>query len=276
MATMRLGVMTQLSSNPEDSFKKIASMGFSTCQLGGWDRSLFTVELAQRTVKAASASGVEISAFWCGWTGPAVWDFLEGPITLGLVPSAYRSDRMASLNAGSTFARNLGVADLVTHVGFIPENPNDPLYPEVISAVRTIARVCKTNGQHFLFETGQETPVTLRRAIEDIGTDNLGINLDPANLLLYGKANPVDALEIFGSFVRGVHAKDGEYPTNGRSLGEEKPLGKGRVDFPKLLKRLSELRYSGPLTIEREITGEEQIRDIVSGKAYLEKVLKSI
>ncbi|MBN1936616.1 MAG: sugar phosphate isomerase/epimerase, partial [Anaerolineae bacterium] len=98
--------------------------------------------------------------------------------------------------------------------------------------------------------------------IEDLGGENLGINLDPANLLMYGRANPVDALDVFGRYVVGVHAKDGEYPTNGRELGVEKPLGEGRVNFPLLVSKLKSLDYAGALTIEREISGPKQVEDI--------------
>ena len=136
-----------------------------------------------------------------------------------------------------------------------------------------IAEHVKENGQYFLFETGQETPVTLRRAIEDIGTGNLGINLDPANLIIYGKANPIDALDVFGEYVRDIHAKDGCYPTNGHELGEEKPLGDGKVNFPMFIKRLKEIGYDGPLTIEREISGDKQIEDIKHAKVLLEELI---
>jgi L-ribulose-5-phosphate 3-epimerase len=135
---------------------------------------------------------------------------------------------------------------------------------------------CDGNGQAFWFETGQETPITLLRAIQDVGMDNLGINLDPANLLAYGKGNPVDALDILGPYVKGVHAKDGEYPTDPRELGAEKPLGEGRVDFPTLIAKLKALGYTGALTIEREITGPQQIADIKAGKVYLESILASL
>ena len=136
-----------------------------------------------------------------------------------------------------------------------------------------MAEHCKANGQLFLFETGQETPVTLKRTIEDIGLDNVGINLDPANLLLYGKANPIDAVDVFGEYIRDVHAKDGCYPTDGRELGKEMPIGQGRVNFPELIKKLKEKGYDATLIIEREIKGEKQRVDILAGKEYLEKYI---
>ena len=177
---------------------------------------------------------------------------------------------------GSDFAKKLGVKDVVTHMGFIPENPLDSNYRGLIVAIRSVAQHCASNGQNLLFETGQETPVTLLRAIQDIGTDNLGVNLDPANLILYGKANPVDAMETIGKYVRGVHGKDGKYPTDGHNLGQETPIGQGRVDFKKLIKLLAENGYDGSITIEREITGDEQTRDILAGKKYLEDIINNL
>jgi sugar phosphate isomerase/epimerase len=165
---------------------------------------------------------------------------------------------------------------MATHVGFIPENPNDPNFAGVVAALTYVGKYCLDRGLHFLFETGQETPTTLLRTIEEIGLPNMGVNLDPANLLLYGRGNPVDALDVFGKYVRGVHAKDGLYPTSGRFLGEETPLGEGKVNFPLLLRRLQAVGYTGALTIEREISGPQQKLDIASGKQFLESILQEI
>lgn len=276
MSNFNLGVMVHLNKNVQEEFKKVKNMGFNTCQLCCWDKSMFNVEYADLVNKAVEETGVEITAFWCGWQGPKVWNFYEGYLTLGLVPSEYRYARMETLIAGSDFAKMIKVRDVVTHVGFIPENPNDADYKSVVEAIKYVANHCKKNEQYFLFETGQETPITLKRIIQDIGLNNLGINLDPANLLLYGKANPVDSLDIFGQYVRGVHAKDGEYPTDGRSLGKEKPLGQGRVNFEKLIQKLKEVGYTGALTIEREISGEQQVKDIEAGKKLLEDIISKL
>ena len=134
----------------------------------------------------------------------------------------------------------------------------------------------KDQGQYFLFETGQETPTTLLRFIENIGTGNVGINLDSANLILYGKANPIDALDVIGKYVRGIHAKDGFYPTNGMQLGCEVKVGEGKVNFPVFVKRLKEVGFDGSLTIEREISGEQQRLDIIETKSYLEKLIAEV
>jgi L-ribulose-5-phosphate 3-epimerase len=274
--SMKLGILVALEDGPEEAFKKVHDLGFPTCQVSCWDEALYTPDMAHRLRKATGDSGVEISTFWAGTPGRRVWDFVGGPATIGIVPLATRALRLRALQRGADFAKAVGVGSITTHVGFIPENLDDPNYRGVIDALRQVASHCLDNGQEFWFETGQETPVTLLRAIEDIALPNLGINLDPANLLMYGRGNPVDSLDVFGRYVKGVHAKDGEYPTNGRDLGVEKPLGEGRVNFPLLLGKLKALGFDGALTIEREISGPQQIEDIRAGKSFLEGILTSL
>jgi sugar phosphate isomerase/epimerase len=124
-------------------------------------------------------------------------------------------------------------------------------------------------------ETGQETPVTMLRAIQDTGLDNIGANLDTANLILYDKGDPVAALDVIGKYVRGLHAKDGLYPTDPKNLGEEVAIGQGRVDFAEVIRKLHKLHYTGPITIEREISGPRQEDDIRASIAYLQRLIDS-
>ncbi len=269
MTTLKLGVIASLPHGPEQELQKAHDFGLPTCQVVCWNPDLFTDEMAERLIAASRQYDVEVTTIWTGYKGRAVWNFIEGPTTIGLVPPEHRRERVETLIKGADFAHKVGVPSITTHVGFIPEVPSDPLYPGLIDALREVVEHCKALGLHFCFETGQETPTTLLRVIEDLGGENLGINLDPANLLMYGKANPVDALDVFGRYVLGVHAKDGEYPTNGRELGCEKPLGEGRVNFPLLIPNLKSLGYTGALTIEREISGPKQIEDIRRAIAIL-------
>ena len=263
-----------------DTFeKKICNLkdkGFDNFQLSSWDPNLFTDENAEFIKSVIEKYNVEISAFWCGWQGPCVWNFYDGQITIGLVPPEYRLMRVETLIKGADFAKKFGVNDIITHMGFIPENPYDPNFAPMCAAIRTVANHLKKNEQYLLFETGQETPVTMLRCFEKVGTDNLGVNLDTANLILYGKGNPVDALDVFGKYVRNMHAKDGKYPTNGHDLGKETRLGDGKVDFKALFKKLHELGYDSYVTIEREIDGDKQIEDILYAKKYLEDIIAEV
>ena len=272
---IKLGVLVNLNKQSDiaQKIKEVHDMGFSSCQISCWDPTCYTKENANYIKEALGEHEVRVSTFWAGWTGNGIWNFYDGPATLGIVPEYARFQRILELKAGSDFAKMIGIDQLATHAGFLPENPCDGSYRGVICALREVAAHCKANGQYFLFETGQETPVTLRRVIEDIGLDNLGINLDPANLILYGKANPIDALDTFGQYVLDVHGKDGCYPTDGHELGKEMPLGEGKVNFPAFVARLKELGYDRTITIEREISGDQQIKDILSAKALLESLI---
>ena len=267
---MRLGIILGISPDPGAAIRRVRDLGFPTCQVsvGATDDAT-----AAALRKALDQYRVEATSAVSTGPEPEVYDFYRGPLTIGLVPRQYRQARIARFKAVSDFARRAGIPAVQGHCGFLPENPNDPLYAEAAEAIRTVARYCRDNGQSFRCETGQETPITLVRAIRDVGLDNVGVNFDAANLILYGKANPLDAADTLAPYIQGVHAKDGEYPTDPKRLGEEVPIGQGKVNFPALIEKLKRAGYRNPLTIEREIRGEKQTADILAAKAYLEKLI---
>lgn len=272
---MEIGMIVHFDASLEANLKWCRENGISTCQL-----SVSPDKLSDATAeiigKLCQAHGMRITSLVGGWSGPSEWNFTGGPLTLGIVPSAYRAVRVNELKDCARFAHKLGVTDICTHLGFIPENPSDTLYADFISALRHLVTYFKVLGVRLNMETGQETPVTLLRVINDINENNLGINFDPANFLMYGKANPIDALRIVGAYVNGVHAKDGEYPTDGISLGVEKPLGKGHVNIELFIQTLFDIQYKGPLTIEREISGEQQKQDVLTANALLLGIIKKV
>jgi sugar phosphate isomerase/epimerase len=233
----------------------------------------FEQGVSTRLLQALDTHQIEATSVVVGGPGREVWDFYEGPLTIGVVPRDTRGARIARMKQASDFAKACGIPAVQSHAGFIPENPNDPVYKETVAAMRDVVEYCRRNGQNFRYETGQETPITLVRAMQDIGLDNQGVNFDLANLILYGKANPVDAIEILAPYVQGIHAKDGLWPTNPRDLGKEVPIGKGKVDFPRIIVRLKQLNYQGAVTIEREVSGPAQIEDVRAAKVYLEGLI---
>jgi len=267
---LRLGLILGIGRDPNDAIAKVHDLGLPTCQ--AFVDEIDSV-LAGRLRQALEKYQIEATSLVVGGPGKEVWDFYDGPLTIGLVPRETRELRIAHIKKASDFAKQCGIDAVQTHCGFIPENPNDPVYKETITAMHEVVAYCKRNGQNFRYETGQETPITLVRAIQDVGLDNQGVNFDLANLILYGKANPVDAIELLAPYVQGIHAKDGLWPTNPRKLGEEVPIGKGRVDFPRIIARLKEINYRGAVTIEREVSGPQQVEDVRAAKAYLEKLI---
>lgn len=275
---MKLGLLININSSEGiyDKFKELRKEGFCSCQVCSWTPSAWTDENAQEIIKAAKENDIEISTFWCGWEGPCVWNFYEGYHTIGLLPPEYREMRIKNLCDGADFAKKIGVTDVATHMGYIPENPYDPEFIPMCDAIRKVAKHLADNGQYLLFETGQETPVAMIRCFEQVDMPNLGVNLDTANLILYGKANPVDSLDIIGKYVRNLHTKDGFYPTNGHDLGEMAPLGEGKVDFVKLFTKLKDIGYQTYLTIECELGGQTRIEDVRHDRDYIVKVVDEI
>ncbi len=261
-----------------EKFQKCTDMGIFSCQLDIWDVNIFRDDAQLEIIKSAMQStDVTVSALWAGYSGPIEWNFSAGPVTIGLVPPAYRFTRLNELKSASDFAKKLGIDKVVTHVGFLPENPTDPEYDGTVAVLRNLCRYMKQNGQYFLFETGQETPITLLRTIEEIGLDNVGINLDTANPILYGRGNPIDALDVFGKYVMDTHIKDGFFPTTGMFLGKECRAGDGKANIPAVIvKLITEFGYEGPFTIEREISGEQQVVDIIHAKKLIEDAMASI
>ena len=246
---------------------KAVELGLECAEVCSWNVPLNTPERARLLKQRAADKGVRITTLWAGVSGPASWTFTEGPLTLGVVPVQYREQRVKELCAWADFAAEAGAPAIVTHCGFLPENMTDPDYPAVVEALRTVAEKCLSVGVGFWFETGQETPVTLLRFIEAIGTPNLGINLDPGNLTMYGRGNAVDALYTFGKHVKSLHVKDGFPPAKGTELGHETKVGEGSVDFSTLVKKLFELGFDGDFTIEREVKNNE--KDILDTVAFL-------
>jgi L-ribulose-5-phosphate 3-epimerase len=267
---LRLGLIIAVGNDPDSAMAKVRDFGFPTAQIYVDE---FHPGLDGRLRKALEIYHIEATSVVVGGPGKEVWDFYGGPLTIGVVPRETRAARVAHIKKASDFAKECGIPAVQTHCGFIPENPNDALYKETVETIRDIAEHCKRNRQNLRYETGQETPITLVRTMQDVGTDNQGVNFDLANLILYGKANPVDAIELLGPYVQGIHAKDGLWPSDPKRLGEEVPIGKGKVDFPRIIARLKAIDYRGAVTIEREISGAQQREDVRAAKRYLEKLI---
>ena len=271
----RLGVVVGVSgekTTADQAIARVKAFGLECCQVSV---GMAPPSLAEPLKAALAKYQIEATAAMTLGSGKMVWDFYQGPLTIGIVPPQTRAARIDALKRASDLAKMCGIHAVHTHCGFIPEDPNLPLYSEAVKAIQEVAGYCKGNGQSFLMETGQETPVTLLRAIQDAGLDNIGVNLDTANLILYDKGDPVAALDVIGKYVRGLHAKDGRYPTDPKHLGEEVAIGKGKVDFAEVIRKLYALRYTGPITIEREISGARQEEDIRSSITYLQRLIDS-
>lgn len=272
MTKLELGVIVSLADSVEESFEKVREAGLSTCQLSCEAEKMVDKIDPGKVRHAAEKTGVRITSFFLTFAGQK-YDLKEGPSTMGFVPEKYREKRLQLAKKFSDLVKEIGVESITSHVGFIPDDREHPLYKGFLGVMKEYIAYCGKNGQTFCFETGQELASTLRRTILDLGMENVGVNLDPANLVMYGMSNPLDAVEILGEWVKGLHAKDGLWPNRGEVLGEETPLGEGQVNFALLIPRLKERGFKGPITIEREITGPKQREDILRAIRILEPLL---
>ena len=257
------------SNNPEEELKQVKDLGFSFCQL---IVSEYSHELAQRLHESIEKYKVYPTTLICMGPGNYAWNFTEGPSTIGLVPREFREARIKRLHQGIDFCNEVGIPAIHAHFGFIPENPKDSLYVEFIKIMKEIGKYALERRIDVYFETGQETPITLLRAITDIGTGNLFINCDVANLVMYGKSNSLDGVKILSKYVKAIHAKDGKYPTNPYELGKEVPIPQGEVNFPAIVAYLKQINYKGNITIEYELA-EKNYQYIIKTKKYLEKLI---
>jgi sugar phosphate isomerase/epimerase len=250
-----------MKDDPAAALLAAKELGLSTAQLG-YPQPLNNEDGIAAIKKAVDDTGVEITTVFCGFPGESYADIPTVRATVGLVPESTRAERVARVLEISEFAEKIGVDRVAAHIGFIPEDENDPRYPALVETVQQICDELKKRGQVFALETGQETAKTLRRFIDDLKRDNIRVNFDPANMILYGNDNPVTAMPLLADWIDGVHCKDGKWPTEENKLGHETPLNEGDVNIPAWIKALLETGFTGPLTIEREISGEEQKKDI--------------
>jgi len=270
MAKAKLGLMASVERDTDlaAGFRRIQSFGIPTCQLHCSSEHVDIAFAPEKVRAAVRATGMRISAITCGFEGQT-YDNIGGPATLGIVPPGLRPVRIPLMKHFSDVIQQVGIRDVVCHIGFIPDDERSPLYKSFIQTLRDVCRHFKRNGQNCLVETGSELPSTLLRTIRDVRTGNLFVNFDTANVILYGKANPLDCVELFGEYIRACHMKDGVWPNRDESLGHEVPLGEGQVNFPVLVRRMKQKGFRGPFTIEREVSGPEQDEGIRKAIALL-------
>ena len=273
MALRRWAVGVIVSgADPIGGIRKVRELGLDNCQMTVPPEDWRHGEKLDRIKRALTENGVTVTCVFSGFPGESYADIPTIHDTVGIVPPGTRVERIDMTKAHSDFAKSLGVHVLAAHIGFVPEDPSEPDYHATVAAVQGICDHCEENRQMFALETGQETAETLLRFIKDVDRKNLGVNFDPANMMMYGSGDPIEALEQVGNYVIGAHAKDGGYPANKGELGEERPLGQGSVGIRRFLGKLKEIGYEGPITIEREITGEQQTRDILAAVKLLEEL----
>jgi len=276
MPRMPLGVMLSVGDGFADRLRRIREAGFTTMQLSRppdeWLAEPKRTELKQLIFD----SGIRVTSVAAIYEGESYADVEAVRSTVGLLPLETRSARTEDTKRCSDFAHEVGAQNVSSHIGYIPEDRADPSYSGLVAAVQEICDYLQRRRMSFCLETGQESAQLLKQFIGDVGRENLKVNFDPANMIMYGTGDPIEALDVLTPWVRGVHCKDGDWPRAEGQLGQEKPLGQGKVGVERFVAKLKEIGYNGPLTIEREIAGEQQLQDFLAGKKLLEEIKEKL
>jgi sugar phosphate isomerase/epimerase len=259
-----------------DNLEMALALGVKYGQLGIPGGMELSEAVAAKWKAALAAAGFTLVTVFAAYEGEDYTDIASVAGSVGFVPRHTRAARLARTLAVSDFAAQLGVDSIACHVGFVPEDGEDPDYVAVREVVREVCDHAARHGQTFALETGQEPAEVLLGFIRDVDRANLRINFDPANLILYGTDEPIGALERLAPLVVSVHCKDGDRPQGPGALGLERPLGKGSVGIGRFVETLRKVGFRGPLNVEREAEDQEaRIRDLADGVRLLRSLVES-
>jgi sugar phosphate isomerase/epimerase len=260
---MPIGVFIPATAGRGVSLDDLVELEVPTAQLHSPPADMQTAEEAQKLRRRFDEKGVEITVVFCGYEGESYLDIPTVRETVGLVPEATRNERVEKTRRIADFAAVAGAPAIGLHIGFISEDWDSPDFADVVNVARELCDYCADRDLAMHLETGQETADTLLHFLESVDRPNLAVNFDPANMILYGSGDPLEAVKKVGPYVRSVHCKDA-VPSDkpGVEFGREVPFGEGEVGAERFVATLIELGYTGPLTIEREISGEQQVKDI--------------
>ena len=261
---LELGLMFWAGEDARGTLQEVKAFGLRAGQLG-FPGELPLNSAAERWDAALTAEHFMAVTAVCSYIGEDYADIPAVARTVGLVPPGTRTERIARTKAVSDVARALAIDSVACHIGFVPHTSGEAVYEQIRDVARDLCDYCGANGQCFTLETGQEPAKVLLQFIADVDRPNLKINFDPANMILYGTGDPIEALDVLAKHVISVHCKDGDWPPldHPEALGQERPLGEGSVDVPGFIAKLKEIGYKGVLSIEREgVGGQERAADI--------------
>lgn len=256
MQTWPLGVFTSVDAGLGVHLEVAQELGVPTVQVHAPHKQTRTARVAEEFLTKCRLAGITVTAVFGGFDGESYADIPTTTRTVGLVPRETRAARLAEMTEISDFSKLLGCNTVALHIGVVPADRKSADYRDLINTTRDLLDHVAGNDQQLNLETGQEAADHLLDFISDVQRDNLFINFDPANMILYGSGEPIEALRKVRKYVRSVHCKDAKWAApdkRGKEWGQEVALGTGDVGMETFLRTLKEIGYTGPLTIEREI-----------------------
>jgi sugar phosphate isomerase/epimerase len=274
-APYEIGLMLgSVAESPKEKFEMLGQLGVHSCQIL-LHQSMLQNGLEKKLAEFTLKQGIEITTIFCGFDGESYQDLPTIQTTIGLVPESLRKSRVAEMKEIAKVAHRLGVPAIALHIGCLPSDRKSANYRDIVQSTQEVVDFVASLGMKLTLETGQETANHLKEFIQDVGRPNLAVNFDPANMLIYGNDKPLPALDVLAPHLFNVHAKDGVWPKQSAQLGEEVPIGKGQVNFPEFIRKLKSIGYRGPIIIEREISGPQQLADMRESIKFLKSLIES-
>jgi sugar phosphate isomerase/epimerase len=194
-------------------------------------------------------------------------------LTGGIAPDATWTQNLENFRRCAALAAGLRLPLVTLHAGFLPRKDSGPGYDQMLGRLQTVAGLFAREAIALGLETGQETAAELAGFLKTLNHPNIGVNFDPANMILYDKGDPVDAVRVLAPWLRQIHLKDATRAKTPGTWGEEVPVGRGEVDWPGFFTALHGLGYRGDFVIERE-AGTQRVADIRAARIFLEKHLR--
>jgi sugar phosphate isomerase/epimerase len=248
--------------NPQKTIAAVKTIGMNCGHLG-FAGHVKLDGIARHWREAAEQQDFAITSIWAAFEGESYADKPTVARTVGFIPPATRAAREERAKRIIDTGAEMGVGIFACHIGFVPEEESNSEFMAVRDIVRRLCDHAARHGMKFALETGQETAPAMMHFIRAVERPNLKINFDPANMILYGTAEPIGALRIMAPEVISVHCKDGNWPPKEQAdaLGAEMPLGQGAVGMDRFVQTLKEIGYRGPLVIEREVSLDQDMDD---------------
>ena len=249
-------------ASPADLVAKLESTGIRRVQLA-LDPLRESPGVWGETVALFRQKGITTVSGMFGCVGEDYSTLETIRMTGGIAPDATWEQNWNNIRAIAALAQQLGLKLMTFHAGFLPHEEKDPNFARMLRRLAETADVFKAANITLGLETGQETAPVLVQLLQKLQRPNVGVNFDPANMILYDKGNPITALRMLGPWIRQVHIKDARRTKVPGTWGEEVAAGTGEVDWRAFFATLRELNYAGDFVIERE-AGNQRVVDIRS------------
>lgn len=256
-------------SSPEDLIAKLEATGIRRVQLA-LDPLREQPQVWGQTEALFRQHGLSLVSGMFGTIGEDYSTLETIRQTGGIAPDATWEQNRQNTEAAAALAARLGLQLVTFHAGFLPHDESDPAFGKMLKRLTEVADIFAARKITLGLETGQETAPVLAGLLHKLKRPNVGVNFDPANMLLYNKGNPIEAVRVLGPWLRQVHIKDAVRTQVPGTWGEEVPAGTGEVDWPVFFATLKKLLYSGNYVIERE-AGNQRVADIRTARELVEK-----